>query len=505
MADRPAPQPYPLPVADGSVRAPVQAEYGERSPERVTQRNGYRSRPWDTRVGIMELHIPKLREGSYFPSLLEPRRRSERALLAVIQQAYVEGVSTRRVDDLVKALGCEGISKSQVSRICQELDVVVAVITLGAMPVDVREDAVGAIERMIWWADAPPLSADDPPPGVEPAAAVHMPTPTPTPTPSYTPTVLRVGAQRPVMPSPTATSAPTPVRDGLIPLHELRTGPCVDLGKGFMPGQFKNAQRQGPTEAQVVSCDESTRHYRVASIAAAGAYCPRDTRSTITLVDDRAVYCLVHEWKITPTPTLLPGVTPPPTRTLGPTVTPRPTRTPGYPGGIPLTPDGIETWVLHYTNEERATVVLAPFVHDQAISKIAGRHSAMMSRHGYSHTVLGRGPTDRALASGYNCRAYRADGSYTYGLSENIHQLHRVTSWENRGAGWRPLGFTFATDQDMARALVEDWMDSPGHRANILDPQARRIGVGVYIKETVKYGRWVGETVFATQNFSECK
>ena len=72
----------------------------------------------------MELHIPKLREGSYFPSLLEPRRRSERALLAV-QQAYVEGVSTRRVDDLVKALGCEGISKSQVSRICQELDVVV--------------------------------------------------------------------------------------------------------------------------------------------------------------------------------------------------------------------------------------------------------------------------------------------------------------------------------------------------------------------------------------------
>ena len=73
----------------------------------------------------MELHIPKLREGSYFPSLLEPRRRSERALLAVIQQAYVEGVSTRRVDGLVKALGCEGISKSQVSRICQELDVVV--------------------------------------------------------------------------------------------------------------------------------------------------------------------------------------------------------------------------------------------------------------------------------------------------------------------------------------------------------------------------------------------
>ena len=73
----------------------------------------------------MELHIPKLREGSYFPSLLEPRRRSEKALLAVIQQAYVEGVPTRRVDDLIKALGCDGISSSQVSRICEQLDEVV--------------------------------------------------------------------------------------------------------------------------------------------------------------------------------------------------------------------------------------------------------------------------------------------------------------------------------------------------------------------------------------------
>ena len=112
-------------IMDAEVSSRIGAEYGERSPERVTQRNGYRSRAWDTRVGTMDLHIPKLREGSYFPSLLEPRRRSERALLAVIQQAYVEGVSTRRVDDLVKALVCEGISKSQVSRICQELDVVV--------------------------------------------------------------------------------------------------------------------------------------------------------------------------------------------------------------------------------------------------------------------------------------------------------------------------------------------------------------------------------------------
>ena len=107
------------------VTAQVGAGYGERSETRLTRRNGYRPRRWDTRAGSIELQIPKLRQGSYFPALLEPRRRAERALLAVVQQAYVEGVSTRRVDDLVRSLGCEGISKSQVSRICSELDTVV--------------------------------------------------------------------------------------------------------------------------------------------------------------------------------------------------------------------------------------------------------------------------------------------------------------------------------------------------------------------------------------------
>ena len=136
---------------DAEVSARIGAEYGERSPERVTQRNGYRFRAWDTRVGTMELHIPKLREGSYFPSLLEPRRRSERALLAVIQQAYVEGVSTRRVDDLVKALGCEGISKSQVSRICQELDVVVATAVNGEGKREIIGMDVGTSEDGAFW------------------------------------------------------------------------------------------------------------------------------------------------------------------------------------------------------------------------------------------------------------------------------------------------------------------------------------------------------------------
>jgi transposase-like protein len=97
----------------------------ERTPERKTYRNGHRDRVWETRVGEIPLRIPKVRYGSYFPSLLEPRRRSEKALLAVIQQAYVEGVSTRRVDYLLQALGLTGIDKSRVSRICKELDEVV--------------------------------------------------------------------------------------------------------------------------------------------------------------------------------------------------------------------------------------------------------------------------------------------------------------------------------------------------------------------------------------------
>jgi putative transposase len=100
---------------------------GERAPERrLTTRNGYRERRWDTRVGTIGLAIPKVRDGSYFPSLLEPRRRAERALLAVVQEAYVAGVSTRRVDDLVRALGIEGMSRSDVSRICAALDAEVA-------------------------------------------------------------------------------------------------------------------------------------------------------------------------------------------------------------------------------------------------------------------------------------------------------------------------------------------------------------------------------------------
>src|SRR5215203_3784191 len=109
-------------LMEADVEGVIGAGRHERSAERLTWRNGYRERTLDTRLGSLQLRIPKLRQGSYFPPFLEARKTSEKALVAVIQEAWIAGVSTRRVDDLVQAMGLTGISKSQVSKLCKEID-----------------------------------------------------------------------------------------------------------------------------------------------------------------------------------------------------------------------------------------------------------------------------------------------------------------------------------------------------------------------------------------------
>ena len=109
-------------IMEAEVEARTGAARGAPSPMREAQRNGYGDRDWDTRAGRIALEIPKLRKGSYFPGFLEPRRTAKKALMAVIREACVHGISTRSVDDLVKAMGAGGMSKSQVSRLCTEID-----------------------------------------------------------------------------------------------------------------------------------------------------------------------------------------------------------------------------------------------------------------------------------------------------------------------------------------------------------------------------------------------
>ena len=175
-----------------------------------------------------------------------------------------------------------------------------------------------------------------------------------------------------------------------------------------------------------------------------------------------------------------------------------------YAGGSPLNRGEIEEWVIEFTNEERVSAGLQPLRHDAAISDIARSHSEDMARLGLlSHDIGGKDPTDRALTAGYDCRAYREGGWYSYGLSENIAEHPRVTWWRGWGTSYRPVDYD-RDAEEAARDLVQGWMNSPGHRRNILDRDSRRIGVGIAIQEMPEYG-YVKETVYATQNFSECK
>ena len=205
--------------------------------------------------------------------------------------------------------------------------------------------------------------------------------------------------------------------------------------------------------------------------------------------------------------------TPEPTAKLNSTPASLPTATTTsdlkHVGEQMLDPREVERWVIDFTNAERRRAGLNPFLEDSAISNIARMHSQNMANLDiFSHDIGGKDPTDRALDNGYDCRAYWPDGSYSYGLSENIAKHPRVTQWIGTSllgvsTSYRPDIF----DEDskaMAFGLVEGWMNSPGHRENILDGDSRRIGVGVAILQEEEYG-YANETVLATQNFSACK
>ncbi len=164
--------------------------------------------------------------------------------------------------------------------------------------------------------------------------------------------------------------------------------------------------------------------------------------------------------------------------------------------------------VIQLTNERRQRRGLPALLVDPSISEIALGHSLNMATTGiFEHEIDGQGPTDRALAANYTCRNYREDGSYTYGLSENINMMPRVWEWTHTTSGsvttTTVSGF-HNTSEKVAEALVANWMDSLGHRTNILDPDARRIGVGVHVQITDEFG-FASETYWVTQNFSDCR
>ena len=189
------------------------------------------------------------------------------------------------------------------------------------------------------------------------------------------------------------------------------------------------------------------------------------------------------------------------------TATPKPTLHHSgqkYPGGSPLNNSEIERLIIAYTNEERKKAGLRSFIHDSMVSNIARGHSQNMAQTSqFSHQIDGKDQTARALAAGYDCRAYRNDGSYSYGLSENIAFRHRVTETIRSGQGPQQVS-KYDSDQGIAQGLVQQWMNSPGHKKNILATGSNRIGVGVFVAVSEKHGiAW--ETIWATQNFSPCK
>ena len=214
---------------------------------------------------------------------------------------------------------------------------------------------------------------------------------------------------------------------------------------------------------------------------------------------------------VAPTPTSTTRPTPTPSPIPTPTATPMPTATPTpNPWEVPLDVRLIERWIVTFTNDERERHGRLPLEHDPRISDIARVHSEnMVAQDNFSHRLDGKAPTDRALNAGYDCRHYFADGSYTYGLAENIAKTYRVKGWSgvsrSWGSGWTWTPSAYDRDEVVAaRSIVEQWMGSSGHRSNILSDKYRRIGVGVAVEWETNNGNR-SEVFWTTQNLSSCR
>ena len=205
-----------------------------------------------------------------------------------------------------------------------------------------------------------------------------------------------------------------------------------------------------------------------------------------------------------------PSATARPTPAFTPTPTPEPTPAPSYVGGRSLDATIVERYILEYTNRERAAEGRTLLSHDSAISDISREHSKNMAESGeFEHVIDGDDPNDRALDAGYDCRDYLPDGSYFYGLGENIALFPKVKTWQEvydpsgPVTTWSVLSF-YRSESSMAEAMVQGWMDSPEHRAGLMEPRSRRIGIGVHVQELQRRG-YIDEMVYATQNFSSCE
>ena len=331
--------------------------------------------------------------------------------------------------------------------------------------------------------------------------------PTYTPHPTHTPMPPRATATRPPLPTPT-----TPV--SLRNIYVAAFGSCA--------GQYHGEQESGRQAAAIETLDGGLRSLEelraiidencAGAIEATTAKMGITPSPTVTLSIPLTARQLPTPWQSPTEPSrqwtipTVPAATPMPQR-LRETPTPEHAFHDSgqkYPGGTPLKSSEIERLIIAYTNEERKKAGLPPFIHDSMISTIARNHSRNMAQTGqYSHKINGKDQTARALAAGYDCRAYRSDGSYSYGLAENIDQLQRVKKRTRVGQGpWQAS--KYSNQQQMAREHVQRWMDSPGHRKNILSPESKRIGVGVSVTIDEKYG-YPSEKTWATQNFSRCK